>query len=49
MRFLMLILGIALLSAFSDPRSAISGYGRTIATSEETEAAPTPEMENSFR
>jgi len=42
MRFWMLILGIAMVSVFSDLSSAISKYGTTIAAAQETEPAPTP-------
>lgn len=42
MRFWMLILGIAIVSVFSDLSSAISKYGTTIAAAQETESAPTP-------
>jgi hypothetical protein len=41
----MLILGIALISVFSDLSSAISQYGSTIAAAQETEPAPTPAPE----
>jgi hypothetical protein len=53
MRIWMLILGIALVSVFSDLSSAVARYGSTIATAQETEPAPTPtpspEMESNFR
>ncbi len=42
MRIWMLILGIALVSVFSDLSSVISRHGNSIATAEETEPAPTP-------
>ncbi|MGB7290735.1 MAG: hypothetical protein WBD99_00995 [Thermodesulfobacteriota bacterium] len=53
MRIWMLILGIALVSVFSDQGSALSRYESTIATAQETEPAPTPtpspEMESNLR
>jgi len=42
MRIWILILGIALISVFSDLSSAFPRYGNTIATAEESEPAPSP-------
>ncbi len=53
MRIWMLIPGIALVSVFSDFSSAVSRFGSSIATAEETEPAPmptpAPEMQHNFR
>jgi hypothetical protein len=53
MRFWMLILGIAMVSVFSDLSSAISKYGTTIAAAQEPEPSPTstpaPETESYLR
>jgi hypothetical protein len=53
MRICMPIFGIALVSVFSELSSAVSRYGSTIATAQETEPAPTPtpspELEGNVR